>query len=463
MTQWTVLKFGGSSVADPNLWSTIARQVSLQLNQDCRPILVLSALKNVSNLLEALLHQALAGVHQNAIYHLKELHYGFASQLGVDVDLQLAQLFDQLSADCEQIYQSKEISPEYHARVVSVGELLSTTIGAEYLRQYGLNAELIDVREYLKTEDKSGNDPWHHFTSNEGIYELNLAMQEQLKTRSKILVTQGFIASDQLGRTVLLGREGSDTSASYLAAMLGANKIEIWTDVPGVFSFNPRIIPEALQIMHMDYAQAELLAAAGAKVLHPRAIRPARENGIPIAVRCSQLSEHPGTFISEKAAHCSQVLAMALTSNVICVKSDKQSQDHIEKLLSPMGFDRLNILSESTNVGLYVFTHTDLQQPSGGQLVGKLDSNEILINEKLSAITLVGSIDSTQWIEEVIKYCDTQYHQKFLKYLPEPDAGQLTILVETHDETLFCQQLHRGMIEENHTDVCFSVSWSQFV
>ncbi|MEE4246931.1 MAG: hypothetical protein V2I33_16075, partial [Kangiellaceae bacterium] len=114
-SSWVVLKFGGSSVASVEHWQTILQQVILQQNAGNRVLLVLSALKNVSNSLEALLHQAKAGVHQSALVHLKELHLGFASQLGVELSVPFDRMFHALLSHCQKIHQQQIIEPHDHA------------------------------------------------------------------------------------------------------------------------------------------------------------------------------------------------------------------------------------------------------------------------------------------------------------------------------------------------------------
>src|SRR4029077_12935714 len=114
------------------------------------------------------------------------------------------------------------------------------------------------------------------------------ALEEQLEALSSLVLTQGFIARDEGGNTVLLGRGGSDTSASYLAAKLRAQRIEIWTDVPGMFSANPRSTPTARLLRALHYDEAQEIATSGAKVLHPRCILPARQYRIPLHVYATQ-------------------------------------------------------------------------------------------------------------------------------------------------------------------------------
>ena len=123
------------------------------------------------------------------------------------------------------------------------------------------------------------------------------ALDAQLQALAPIVITQGFIASDEDGNTVLLGRGGSDTSAAYLAAKLRAQRLEIWTDVPGMFSANPRSTPTARLLRALHYDEAQEIATSGAKVLHPRCILPARQYRIPLHVYATQAPELEGTVL----------------------------------------------------------------------------------------------------------------------------------------------------------------------
>src|SRR5690606_20478534 len=115
--------------------------------------------------------------------------------------------------------------------------------------------------------------------------------------RARLLLTQGFIARHGDGGSAILGRGGSDTSAAYFGALLQAQRVEIWTDVPGLFSANPRIVPEARLLARLDYAEAQEIATTGAKVLHPRAIAPCRDARVPMAILDTARPDLPGTRI----------------------------------------------------------------------------------------------------------------------------------------------------------------------
>jgi diaminopimelate decarboxylase/aspartate kinase len=144
-----------------------------------------------------------------------------------------------------------------------------------------------------------------------------------------LIVTQGFIASDASGHTVLLGRGGSDTSAAYLAAKLRATKLEIWTDVPGMFSANPRSTPAARQLRALTYEEAQEIATAGAKVLHPRCILPARQYQIPLHVYATQAPELDGTVVSAVAgSDAAQVKAVCIKKGITLISLDSPGMWH---------------------------------------------------------------------------------------------------------------------------------------
>jgi hypothetical protein len=155
------------------------------------------------------------------------------------------------------------------------------------------------------------------------------ALQRQLGACPGVVVTQGFIASDGAGDTVLLGRGGSDTSAAYLAAKLVAQQLEIWTDVPGMFSANPRHTPQARLLRSLHYDEAQEIASSGAKVLHPRCILPAKSQQIPIVVYATQCPQIEGTHISADGGDgAAQVKAVCLKKGITLVSLDSPGMWH---------------------------------------------------------------------------------------------------------------------------------------
>lgn len=449
-----VLKFGGSSVAEVVHWQTIADQIQYHLNNNRRPLLVLSALKNVSNLLEAMLHQALAGVHPVAIAHLKELHLGFASQLGLTLYDKLTPWFEQLETDCRAINHAGQISPEAHARVLSIGELLSTTIGSAFLSNHGFDVLWQDAREILIADDQQ--DQWHHYTSAICAYGSDPVISTSLNAKSNgkntIIVTQGFIASDSSGDTVLLGREGSDTSAAYLAAILNVEHLEIWTDVTGVFSANPREISEARQLAKLSYQQALLMAKFGAKVLHPRVMQPMEENKIPVIVRSTGQPEHPGTLISNQSMPEVLVKAVVHESNVIQIIFQKTlSEERIKRVFDQLvsqGFDSLLECKIAGKHHLILnYSNSDKVQPGDLELLNIFANEGLLVNSNCALITLVGEVSDQQWIREALELIDSLLSKKMLAIYLDEFNDRLSLLVKSENDLKISQQLHHELID----------------
>jgi diaminopimelate decarboxylase/aspartate kinase len=448
-----VLKFGGSSVAEVGHWQTIVDQVQHHLNNGRRPLLVLSALKNVSNLLEALLHQALAGVYPIAIAHLKELHLGFASQLGLDLNNQLSPWFERLEVDCLAIYQAQHISPKLHAKVLAIGELLSTTIGSAFLSRRGFDVLWQDAREILKSNDQQ--DQWHHYTSAVCDYRHDAQISAQLNTKMEgqqsIIVTQGFIASDLANDTVLLGREGSDTSAAYLAAILKAEQLEIWTDVTGVFSANPREISGVRQLPKLSYQQALLMAQFGAKVLHQRVMQPMEENQIPVTVRCTGQPDHSGTLISSQSMPEISVKAIVFETNttqlIAPAPLPKSRLNEIAEQLSSQGFDLILICQiENQNHLILNYANSDKVQPSETELIKIFVDDNLNVNINCALITLVGEASNQQWIEKTIEWINLSAPESLLAIYHSENKDRLSLLVSSENHLQISQQLHVELI-----------------
>ncbi len=293
---WIVMKFGGVSVAEPKRWETIADLAKTRLNSGARVLIVHSALAGVSNALEALPDAALAGDGEAAAAAVKHQHRDFANGAGIDADEVLADLFadlDRLSAGMALI---GEASPRVRAELLALGELMASRLGMACLEQAGLEPVGLDAREVL-TASNHRHDA-RAYLDNTVDDAPDAALQARLD-RVRLALTQGFIARNENGETVLLGRGGSDTSAAYFAAKLEAQNLEIWTDVPGLFSADPRLTDGARLLKALTYEEAQEIATMGGKVLHPRAVGPARRAGVPVLVRSTLRPDLDGTRISD--------------------------------------------------------------------------------------------------------------------------------------------------------------------
>ena len=295
---WVVMKFGGTSVSSPESWATIATLVKTRLDEGLKPVVVHSALAGVSNALEEVLRQAVAGEAGNGLDAIREQHYALAEGLGLDGAALLEQRLHELEQLVAGVRLVREVSVRVRVRVMALGELMSTCLGAAYLVSVGLPVHWMDARDLLTSSSRPGRNPVTGYLSVTCDYAPNAEMEAKLASQSGVVLTQGFIARNPSGETVLLGRGGSDTSASYFAARLQARRLEVWTDVPGMFTADPRVVPSARLLVALHYDEAQELASAGSSVLHPRAISPACDYGIPIFIRSTAHPAIPGTVIS---------------------------------------------------------------------------------------------------------------------------------------------------------------------
>lgn len=305
--RWAVLKFGGTSVSTPERWETIAGVLREHIEEGVRPLVVCSALSQVSNQLEALLAEAAEG-HDfgERLRALHETHHQLARAMDLDAGKLLGDDLAELDRLLTGISLTREVTPRLQARLMSTGEVLSTRLGAAWLSRQGLPTAWWDARDLLEAQEEpatSANALERQYLSATCPYDYDRALDARLQgVDAAVVLTQGFIARGPDGDTVLLGRGGSDTSAAYLAARFGAERLEIWTDVPGLFTSNPARIRGCRLLRRLGYAEAGELASRGAKVLHPRCLAPVRERGIPLHLRCTPQPDLEGTVISDDAA-----------------------------------------------------------------------------------------------------------------------------------------------------------------
>jgi diaminopimelate decarboxylase/aspartate kinase len=318
---WVVLKFGGTSVSSAANWRVIEGIVRDRFEQKKRPLIVHSALAGVSNRLEAI--ATVGGATTDAaIEAIERQHRELASALGVDGAALLAPWLSELRQLATGVALLGETSPKTHARLMALGELMATSLGAAFLETCGIPTRFADARECLVSERTAHASEAGHYLAAQCAFTPDPELQASFAAAPEVVLTQGFIARDDRGDTVLLGRGGSDTSASYFGAKLQAERVEIWTDVPGMFSANPRSIPSARLLHELDYDEAQEIASTGAKVLHPRCIAPVRAHGIPLWVLSTEHPQHPGTIIGPARKSDPQVKAISVKKGITLVSMD---------------------------------------------------------------------------------------------------------------------------------------------
>lgn len=328
---WIVLKFGGTSVSSLGNWRHIGDIVRERRASGARVLIVHSALSGVTDRLEKLLEAALRDEYLEPLAALRQRHteLGIALGIATQVERALDPWFAELAHLIDSVALIREVTEKSRARVMAMGELLATEIGACYLRSLGLEAAWLDARRVLRAERREAASVRASYLSATCDFAPNAEVAAKVAAAGDIVITQGFIASDVTGDTVLLGRGGSDTSGAYFAALLEAQQLEIWTDVPGMFSANPRSMPMARQLLELTYDEAQEIATAGAKVLHPRCLLPVRQYSIPLLVYATQMPQLRGTRItSVPGSDAAQVKAICVKKGITLVSLDSPGMWH---------------------------------------------------------------------------------------------------------------------------------------
>jgi diaminopimelate decarboxylase/aspartate kinase len=327
--EWIVLKFGGTSVSSRANWLNIAAVVRTRRASGARVLIVHSALSGVTDLLEKLLIAAPGGDHGPLLAALDARH----RQLATELEIRIGSAFEKLLAELGQWLQEIEgagaVCAPTRARVMACGELLASELGVSFLRAQGIDCGWWDAREGLRSDARAHASDAANYLSATCDSSADPALRARLEKLAPVVLTQGYIASNSVGETVLLGRGGSDTSGAYLAAKLQAKRLEIWTDVPGMFSANPHSTPAARLLRALHYDEAQEIASSGARVLHPRCILPLKQAQIPLWIYATHTPQLEGTHISASGGDgAAQVKAVCLRKGITLLALDSPGMWH---------------------------------------------------------------------------------------------------------------------------------------
>jgi aspartate kinase len=279
-----VKKFGGTSLQDAASIETVCTLIEQRLSD--RPCLVVSAHAGVT---DTLIHLAQKAIHETVdLAPLIQRHQDILRELGLPTDLQTS-LFQELQDLFRGIQLVGELSPRSRDYVLSFGERASSLCLAAALSHRGHLATAIDAADLGFRSDSNFGQA--------GLLPDDGRIAKNLRKISEIPVITGFLARDPQGNRTTLGRNGSDLSAAFLGNAIDAKEIQIWTDVDGVLTADPRVVPDAHLIQALSYDEASELAFYGAKVLHPSSLIPAVEKNIPVRVLNTHRPESPGTLI----------------------------------------------------------------------------------------------------------------------------------------------------------------------
>ena len=299
-----VMKFGGTSVESKE---AIARVTSIvRRTQDRRPVVIVSAMGKTTNQLLHIAREAAAGRREQALALVDELRLNHlqnglpvAGASAADLERFIRTHFEWLEELVKGLAVVGELSPRSMDAIASVGERLSSLIVSFAFRAAGIETQHIDARRVIFTDDR--------FTEAQPLFaETFGALRENIKPVAEdfVVVMGGFIGSTTSGQTTTLGRGGSDYSAAIVGAGLDAEEIQIWTDVDGMLTADPRIMAGGHRVKCLSFAEAAEMAYFGAKVLHPATVVPALEKNIPVVILNSRRPDVGGTRITAEPCAC---------------------------------------------------------------------------------------------------------------------------------------------------------------
>ena len=465
-----VTKFGGTSVSSRETWNHILAITKKHLAAGLQPVVVCSARAQASNQLEKMVEAALLNQQHSLQTQFMDAMLDLARELEVDPQV--------IQADIQQLEQwltgialLHEAPAKTHAQILSLGELMMTRLGHAFLIQHGLNCLWFDAREALTAIPMPGDDTQRYCSARVDA-EPNPALAAQLKdSGAQVVITQGFIAANAQGETVLLGRGGSDTSAALLAAILGATVCEIWTDVAGIYTANPHQLPHARLLKTLNYEEAQEIASMGAKVLHPLSIPPVRKANIPMYVKYTCMPEHSGTHIFTKSDDdAPPIKSIQVKHSITLISIDTVSMWQQVGFLADIfgAFKRHQfsvdlIATSESNVTLSLDSHGKPQTHRAklDALIEDLNQfGRARIIEPCSAISLVG-----HHIRRVLPQLGSAFEvfddqQVHLISLASNDLN-LTFVVDESKAEKLCQKLHVLLIESNPQSFYYSKSWHE--
>jgi len=465
-----VLKFGGTSVSSLANWTNIAAVVRKRLEAGECPVIVHSALSKVTDALEMLLQRALAGRHPETLAAIRARHADLCGELGIAVPPGVERHLADLEKIAGGVALVGEVSDRVRARVMATGELMSTEIGAAFLNSQGIPTTLVDARGLLVAEERRGASDRSSLLSATCNFDPDPGLAARLAAHGTVILTQGFIASDAAGHTVLLGRGGSDTSAAYVAAKLAAVRLEIWTDVPGMFSANPRDVPTARLLKSLHYDEAQEIATNGAKVLHPRCILPARQARIPLYIHATQSPDTAGTVISAQPADSgAQVKAIAIRKGITLVSME-----------SPGMWHQVGFLADAFQVFKDHGLSVDLVSTSETNVTVTLDPQANTLDQSvldalvadlsgLCRVRLIGPCASLSLLGRNIRAIIHQLGEAFELfeeqkiYLVSQAANDLnfTFVIDEAQGDRLVSQLHDLLIRATAADPVMGPTWEQ--
>ncbi len=443
-----VAKFGGTSVANFAAMSNCAKIIK---NNPATRVVVVSASAGVTNLLVDIANTAMSKEQiKQKLAEIEAIQHSILTDLGspADVSDKLYQLLSSLSdlALHEEIIHRADLKDA----LLSHGERMSSLLFSQVLKQIDVNAENFDVRNVLKTDSQFGKA-----TPNLAAIKAAAANLMLPSLENTVFVTQGFIGSDEQGETTTLGRGGSDFTAALLAEALEAQTCEIWTDVIGVYTTDPRITAAARPLPELSFEEAAEMATFGAKVLHPATMEPALRQNIKVFVGSSREPEKGGTWIVKDCE--TQPAYRAITRRkeqvMVTVKTPKMmyAQGFLQRVFTIIAKHKLSVDLVTTSEISVAFTldnpaNSVTEQLNKATLDELSEFCDVKVEDNYDLVTVVGNnMHSEAGVSNRIFNAVAEHNLRMICYGANPH--NLSLLVKDSASAEVVCALHKALFE----------------
>lgn len=450
MSHLSIAKFGGTSVANYNAMYASAKIV---INDPNTRVVVLSASAGITNLLVSLANGCDLAERTKLINEVRQIQENILSELKDDSGVRYK--IEKLLANIEALAEAASLATSLALtdELISHGEMMSSLIFVEILRELNTTATWLDIRTVIATDSHFGKA----IPQDKKTQQHSDQILKPLIDRGELIITQGFIGRDEQGKTTTLGRGGSDYSAALLAEVLKAKDVLIWTDVAGIYTTDPRIVPNAKRIDTMSFCEAAEMATFGAKVLHPATLLPAVRSNIPVYVGSSKAPEAGGTWVVRDPQPRPTFRAIALRRDQVLLTLSSlnmlHAQGFLAKVFTLLAKYKISVDVVTTSEVSIALTLDKTGSASSGNNLLSTDLIDELtklcsvkIDHDLSLVALIGNeLHTHSGIAKRIFDTLENYNIRSICY--GASTNNICMLVHNENADAIVSALHRSLFE----------------
>ncbi|MGY4677299.1 lysine-sensitive aspartokinase 3 [Pasteurella sp. P03HT] len=450
MSHLSIAKFGGTSVAN---YAAMRASAKIVIHDPNTRVVVLSASAGVTNLLVALANGCDSHERAKRLNEVRQIQENILNELKDDREVRPK--IEKLLANIESLAEAASLATSLALtdELISQGEMMSSLIFVEILRELNTSATWVDVRTIIATDSHFGKA----IPDDEKTQKNSDQMLKPLIDRGELIITQGFIGRDPQGKTTTLGRGGSDYSAALLAEVLHAKDVLIWTDVAGIYTTDPRIVPAAKRIDTMSFSEAAEMATFGAKVLHPATLLPAVRSNIPVYVGSSKAPEAGGTWVTRDPQPRPTFRAIALRRDQTLLTLSSlnmlHAQGFLAKVFTILAKYKISVDVVTTSEVSIALTLDKTGSASSGtsllsaELIDELSKLcSVKIDSDLSLVALIGNeLHTSSGIAKRIFDTLENYNIRSICY--GASTNNICILVHNNNADDIVSALHQALFE----------------